>query len=200
MVPAIVPIVEGHAEQESVAVLVRRGLERLGALHVQVSRPFRLPKSRMERQGELPRAIQLASADRPGAQALLVLCDADDDCPVTLARLLRDHAKGATDKPVCVVVAERELEAWFLGAKRSLRGVRGIRSDAESHAAPQSVRGAKERLSSNMAAGRRYLEVDDQPALAAKVDFEEARQACSSFDKFLRDVEELIVTMGGADR
>jgi hypothetical protein len=43
-----------------------------------------------------------------------------------------------------------------------------------------------------MIIGRRYLEVDDQPALAGKFDMDLARANCPSFDKFLREVGDLV--------
>ena len=84
------------------------------------------------------------------------------------------------------------MEGWFLGGKESLRGVCGIKPDAVAPTNPESIRGAKERLSSNMEHGRRYLEVDDQPALAAQVNFDLTIDRCPSFDKFLREVQNLI--------
>lgn len=193
MNPHIVPIVEGFSETESVPILLRRILqETLRVYDVDVARPFRLTRTRVVRPGELERAIQLALADREGAEAILVLMDADNDCPATLAPVLAARCKPVCPKPFAVVLAEREFEGWFLGAKKSLRNVRGIRPDAQPPAEPEKIRGAKEELSRNMVDGRRYQEVDDQPALAAQMDLAEARSACASFDKLLREVATLV--------
>jgi hypothetical protein len=43
-----------------------------------------------------------------------------------------------------------------------------------------------------MSGGRRYLEVDDQPALVAKMDLDAAREQCRSFDKLVRDLRGLV--------
>ena len=91
---------------------------------------------------------------------------------------------------MALVLANRELEAWFLGAKESLRGIRGIRRDAVTPANPEAIRGAKERLSVNMQ-GRRYIATDDQPALAHAFDLGAAEAKCPSFAKLVRDVTRL---------
>jgi hypothetical protein len=92
---------------------------------------------------------------------------------------------------VVVVLANIEMEGWFLGGKESLRGVCGIKSDAVAPPNPESIRGAKERLSKNMEHGRRYLEVDDQPALATHLDFDLTQSRSRSFEKFLNDAHNL---------
>ncbi len=189
--PALVAIVEGQSEVQSVGVLLRRVMDDLGVYSVQVARPFRVKRTSVVKEGELERAVKLALMDRSGAEAVLVLLDADDDCPVCLANRLRERVASVTDKPCAVVVAQREFEAWFLGAEESLRGCRGIREDATCPPDPEAIRGAKEELSRNMANGR-YLEVDDQPALAEAFDLDRARSACQSFDKFMREAERLL--------
>lgn len=194
MKPAIVPIVEGQAEVQAVPVLLRRILAVLEVHHVEVARPFRVGRYKVVKQGELERAVRYAIMDRRNAEALLILLDADDDCPAQLGRTLALQAQAVTQKPVAVVLANRELEAWFLGAKESLRGQRGIRMDAVPPASPEAIRGAKEALSRNMV-GQRYLEVDDQPALAAAMDLEAARRRCASFDKLMREVARLVAEL-----
>ena len=63
--------------------------------------------------------------------------------------------------------------------------------DAAAPPDPEGIRDAKKRLSQNMQP-RRYLEVDDQPALAERMDFASAARRCPSFDKLLREVRRLI--------
>ena len=177
---ALVPIVEGHAETESIPVLMRR-------IGVPVARPFRVKRNKVVREGELERAITQAVLDRAGASAVLVLLDGDDDCPAELAPVLLERCRKVTELPVSLVFAVRELEAWFLGGLESLRGQRGIRPDAAWPGNPEEPRGAKERLRDLMP-GRSYLDVDDQPALMASLDIESARLRCPSLDKLLRDL------------
>ena len=180
---ALVSIVEGHAETESLPVLLRR----LG-LFVPVARPFRVKRQRVVKEGELERAVQVAVAARENPSAVLVLLDADDDCPATLGPALLARCRAVTALPVSVVLAMRELEAWFLGGVESLRGHRGIAADASWETDPEAPRGAKERLESLMP-GRSYLDTDDQPALMAAFDVAMARARCPSLDKLMRDLE-----------
>lgn len=125
----IVPVVEGQSEERAVGVLMRRVLHELGVFDLEVARPFRVKRQRVVREGELERSIVQAQRSRPGASAVLVILDADEDCPATLAPHLLERARAQTDLPVCVVFPKVEIEAWILGAIDSLRGVRGIRVD-----------------------------------------------------------------------
>ncbi|MCD6336356.1 MAG: DUF4276 family protein [Candidatus Latescibacteria bacterium] len=191
----IVPIVEGFSEVASVPILVRRILEREAAYSVQVAKSFRVKRNRVVKEGELERAIEQVVRSRSGAGGILVLLDADDDCPAQLGPGLLKRCQAVTQLPVVVVLAMREFEGWFLGAKESLRGVRGIRQDATARENPESIRGAKEMLTKNMQGQRRYMEVDDQPALADRMDLELVKNRCPSFEKFLRGVHFLISEM-----
>jgi len=191
----IVPIVEGHGDAEAVPVLLRRIFAQVQAYHVEVARPFRVKRNRVVKPGELERALLQAARDRTNAASVLVLLDADDDCPAKLGPELLARCQQTTNLPVAVVLANKEFEAWYLGAKESLRGLRGIRNSAVAPSAPEEVRDAKRALSENMEEGR-YLEVDDQPALASQVDISLARQRCPSFDKLVREVSNLTSAMG----
>lgn len=83
-----------------------------------------------------------------------------------------------------VVLANREYEAWFLASLSALRGNRGIREDAMAPPEPESVRGAKERLTGCM--GRAYSETRDQAALSAVFDLAAAYRSCRSFRRLVR--------------
>jgi len=190
MPQAIIPIVEGFAEVESVPILMRRVLERVDAAWISVARPFRVKRYNIVREGQLERAVRQAVGSRPNASGIMLLMDADDDCPARLGPRLVERCRSVTQLPISVVLATREFEAWFLGAKESLRGVRGIAADATGPQNPENIRGAKERLTENMR-HRRYIAVDDQPALADAMDLQLAQARCPSFDKFVREVEYL---------
>lgn len=191
MSPAILPIVEGQSEVISVPILIRRILVKMDAFHIQVARPFRVKRNRIVQPGELERAIEYGIRDRENIAAIFLLLDAEDDCPAKLGRELKDRCRKTTHFPAAVVLANKEFEGWFLGGKESLRGINGIRSSAYSPPNPENIRGAKERLTKNMDNGRRYLEVDDQPIFATKLDFEITRNRCQSFDKLIRSIENL---------
>jgi Domain of unknown function (DUF4276) len=192
MSPAILPIVEGHSEAEAAPVLLRRLVVRLERPEIQIARPFRVPRLKMVRPGEIERAIVQGIRDRMDIGAVLVLLDADDDEPLRLEAALLERCRNASRLPSAVVAACREFEAWFLGSKDSLRGVCGIRPDANAPDGPEAIRDAKGRLTSNMGSGRRYLEVDDQPVFAARMDLDLALRRCLSFQRLVSELERIL--------
>jgi hypothetical protein len=196
----VAAIVEGHAEVQSVPVLLRRIFAQLGSSDVQIARPFRVKRNRVVKEGELERAILQTIRDRDRVAGIMVLVDSDDDCPADLGPRLLERANKSTQMPVSVVLANREIECWLLGSKESLRGVNGIIETATAPLNPESIRGAKEHLTQNLARRRRYLSVDDQVSFAERFDLNLARQRCPSFDKCFRDVERLLHEIGSEDR
>ncbi|MFB3778712.1 MAG: DUF4276 family protein [Bryobacteraceae bacterium] len=192
-------VVEGHGEREAVPVLIRRIAETVDpGLVVKIERPVRIPKSRLVKEGELERAVRLAALSISGNGAILVILDSDDDCPAEVGPVLAGRVRSARpDLPSAVVLPKREFEAWFLAAAESLRGRRGLPEDLEPPAQPESVRGAKEWLSSRMVA-HGYSETVDQPALTAALDVNAARRA-DSFDKCYREVVRLLRELSRRD-
>jgi hypothetical protein len=98
--------------------------------------------------------------------------------------------------PCVVVLAHREFEAWFLASIESLRGRRGIRPDAESHAQPESVRDAKGALEERMEPTRSYSETADQAALSAEFDMRATFSRSRSFRHLVSAFGELARRMG----
>ena len=167
-------IVEGHGEVEAFPILVRRLLARHGITDVEIPRPWRLPKGKMMRQDELARTVEMVARKTSPGGALLILLDADDGCPAELGlRVLECVRRVRNDRPLTVVVAKREFEAWFLGAAESLRGQRGLPSDLVAPESPEAVRDAKGWLDSRMPRGYKTL---DQPALAGVFDLDAAEK------------------------
>lgn len=185
---------EGHGEVNAASVLLRRLVHREERFDVDIARPFRVKRNRVVKAEELERSLTLAIRARD-ADAALVLLDADDDCPIELASDLLVRTEGAAFPKVSVVVASREFEAWFLAAKRSLRGTCSIRPDAECVANAEEIRDAKGRLTSNMEGSRRYLEVDDQPRFAAVVDLDLAEERSRSFQKLCKEIREILAAI-----
>ena len=79
----------------------------------------------------------------------------------------------------------------MLGAVDSLRGVRGIRDDAQPPPNPEAVRDAKGAITRLMEGERGYVATDDLPALVHEVDLGLAEARSPSFAKFRRDLESL---------
>jgi hypothetical protein len=149
-------------------------------------------RQRLLREGELERTIELAARHAGHGGRLLVLLDADDDCPGQVApRILARAIAARRDRPVRVVLAKAEYESWFLAGADSIAGFRGIRPDVTAPEEPESIRDAKGWLSDRIA-GRSYRETLDQPALTARVDLDRARRAAASLDKLWRDVTALL--------
>lgn len=187
-------IVEGHGEVHAVPILVRRIAQEFDpGFVVEVLPPLRVSRSRLvKKDGELERSVELAARKTGGRGAILLLLDSDDDCPAEQGPQMLSRARQQrSDLPVAVVLAKREFEAWFLAAAESLVGHRGLRSDLVAPPDPESVRGAKEWLTSKMSRGSRYGEVLDQPALTAVFDLVAARRS-DSFDKCYREIWRLL--------
>ena len=187
MIQRIVAIVEGKGEVQAVPVLLRRITQELGQ-YPEILPPLRIPKTRLMKEGELERAVRAAGAiGGPGA-AILVLVDADEDCPGTLGPTLLSRAcRARPDRQIRVVLAKTEFEAWFLAAAESLRGKRGLRGDLQPPKNPEAVSGAKEWLRRNADTGFSYRPTLDQPALTQLFSLDQARRA-PSFDKLWRDI------------
>jgi hypothetical protein len=191
----IAAIVEGHGECEAVPILIRRIAATIDPGFVlKVLSPLRVPASRLLKEGEIERSVDLAARKLQGKGAILVIvdCDWDSGCPAKDGPVLLKRAVATRgDLPIAVVLAKREFEAWFLAAAESLRNKFGLPGDLESPADPESIRGAKEWLSDRMPPGRSYMETTDQPAFAAAFDMDAARRA-DSFDKCYRDIKSML--------
>lgn len=192
---SLVPIVEGHGELMAGPIVLRRIVEAfVPSRWVQVSKPLRVGRGTIVKPGGLERYARLAHLRHGGDGAVIVLLDADDDCPAALGPQLLDRARNAQPGPVSVVVAAKEFEAWFLAAARSIAGKRGLPFDLEGPPDPEAVRDAKGWLKARRTDGLTYSPTIDQPALAALFDLKLARANAPSFDKLCRDIERLLGT------
>jgi len=191
-VTVLVPIVEGQSEERSIGGFLRRVLHARGRYDVEVARPIRVKRHRVVRDGELEKHLALAMRARPGASSILVLLDADDDCPAELGRHLRERADAAVELPVGVVLPNAETEAWILAGIESVRGLRGIDPTASPPDDPEGVRDAKGALTRRMNGTRGYVATADQPALLAELNVELAADRSRSFRKLLSELDRLL--------
>ncbi|WP_371779027.1 DUF4276 family protein [Streptosporangium subroseum] len=190
---SIAAVVEGEGEVAALPVLLRRIAQELSAWNVQIPPPLRVPRSKLIACGGIERAVLQASYQVDGLGGILLLIDADDDCPATTGPALLERARQARgDREISMVLANREFEAWFLAAASSLAGCRGLADPLEPPADPEGPRDAKGWLSARKTDGTSYRPTVDQAALAAVFDMAQARKNARSFDKFWRDVERLI--------
>lgn len=183
-------IVEGHGEVTAAPVLLRRIVASIDATRVvHIAHPHRIPRSKLTKPEELARALSLAALRVGPGGRVLVLLDADDDCPAFLgASILAEARRARPDLKISVVVANREYESWFLAGLDSLAGHAGVAAGARSPDDPESIRDAKGRVAAVM---QSYSATVDQERLSAVLDIAAARKA-DSFDKLVRDVCRLL--------
>jgi len=190
----IMAIVEGDGEVRALPKLLFNLARQLSLPNPRVPEPMRVPRGRLTRADGIERAVSAAARRVGGVGGVLVLLDADDDCPADLGPTLHTRARSArSDMPMSVVLANREYESWFLAAAASLAGSHGFPAELIGPADPERIRGAKEWLSRHKQDGRPYKETVDQPLLSSALDIEQARGRAPSFDKFCRDVQSLLV-------
>ncbi|MYH30093.1 MAG: DUF4276 family protein [Acidobacteria bacterium] len=193
---SIVAIVEGHGEEEAVPILLRRIAEAVApTADIEILPPIRVERNRVVRPEELERVVELAARMVGTDGSILVLLDADDDCPAELGPGLLARARAARpDRAIRVVLAKAEYEAWFLAATVSIAGRHDIAEDAGPPDNPEGIRNAKGWLSGQMPVGRSYKPTRHQAALTDHFDLDAARRSAPSFDKLWRDVGALLAT------
>lgn len=189
-------IVEGHGEVKALPRLIGRvGRQIQPDLVLNVLEPIRIGKGKfLNREDERNRVVELAARKASPASdgAIVVLLDADDDCPAELGPTLRDQVQAVRkDFRFGLTVAKREFEAWFVAAAESLRGVNHLAPDLQRPNAPEEISDAKGWLKTHSTLGR-YSETLDQPVLSSAFDIDEARTYSDSFDKFWRELHRII--------
>ena len=189
----IVPIVEGHGEVKAIRTLITRAAEEESpGIYVNVSRPIRTKRNLLVKPGELEKLVRLAASKGGSDGSILVLLDADDDCPAELGPQLlarAQHERG--DRKIAVVLAKVEYEAWFVAAAPSLVGSGGLRPNVTVPADVEALGNPKGWIRERMQA-QRYRETTHQPALTRRFDLAMARAAAPSFDKMCRSIAELL--------
>ncbi|MCB9831681.1 MAG: DUF4276 family protein [Planctomycetes bacterium] len=194
----MVAIVEGHGEVKALPALIRRIAREVGEAEVAVSSPIRGKRNKLLKEGELERLVELA-ARQTSDGGILILLDADDDCPKQLAGALLQRARSArSDREIRVVIAKHEFEAWFLAGAESLAGICGLPETLEAPEDPEALRDAKGWLRKKMPPERCYSETVDQKELVGHLDLDLARRRSPSFAKLCRDLGALLGRDEGA--
>jgi hypothetical protein len=194
----IASVVEGEGEISALPVLLRRLMYEAQIWDADIQPPFMVDRGRLVRPGGLEAAVEAQArrvpADRPGG--ILVVIDADDDCPADLGPSLLARAT-RPDKRTAVVLANREFEAWFLASAPSLAGRAGLAEHLVVPANSETLRDCKGWLTHHRRDGVRYRPRVDQPALTHEMDLDLARVNSPSFDKLCRDITYLITGKRG---
>jgi hypothetical protein len=200
----IAPIVEGHTEAKCAERLLQRIWTELlnGPERMQVLPPLRGKRDSLVHPNRTDLAETIEDAheiltrrlrhDSSGRGVLLLLLDADEDCPATLAPLLLERARAArSDADIICVLAKRELENWFKAAAASLAGLCGLPNDLSVPANPEEGSGDAwlTRQIQKQARRRKYTKPTDAVELAKRMDLQQCRNHSPSFDKLCRDLE-----------
>ena len=184
---AVACIVEGHSEVASLPILLERLNTRSAPeRYVTIARPpVRVSKDGfLNRESEFTRYLRLAAAKVLPGEGVLVLLDADKDCPATRGPEILERARAVVpDRRVSVVLANREYEAWLIAGAGSLDRVDGALGDEWLD--PDTVLGAKAWLDRRMSSG--YSTRVDQPRLTSAVDLDVVERASRSFRKLLAE-------------
>lgn len=192
---SIASIVEGDGEVAALPVLLRRLNEwRPGTAYAHILPPIRVHRDRfLNRDEEFRKQLLLAAAKCGDGGWILVVLDADDDCPADLGQQVYLRAtKHVPHRRISVVFANREYEAWFIASARSLDGQRGFRCPDEKSADAETPRDAKGWIRRNMESGT-YSVVLDQPAFTAQFDLQQAFDNSRSFRKLCKEWQVNIV-------
>lgn len=190
----IVPIVEGHGENNSIRPLLQRiWSELLGGDYVDVIKPIRWSRGRLVQGSELGRAVDLAALKlreaRPEERGMvLILVDADEDLPCELGPgLLKEAQERRSDVDLCCVVANVEYETWFIAAADSLGEYLEL-AETEIPQDPEGQKAGKAWVQKRFR-GVKYSETVDQPAMTMRMDLSLCRRRSPSFDKLCRELE-----------
>ncbi len=207
----IAPIVEGQTEELCLERILHRVWNDVLAApaRLQVLKPIRGHRSSLarERHPELEQRVNEAqielarrlSKDALGRGLVLLLLDADKDCPATLGpALLARAAAVRSDLDISCVLAKRQLENWFKAAGESLRGVCGLPGDVVTPSDPEDGSGATwltqqmQRYDSQA----KYKKPGDGVKLAAAMNVALCRENSRSFRKLCKELDARVTPSG----
>jgi len=194
----IFPIVEGEGEIEAVPKLIVKILHHLGRYDfVSVAGRNARGCDNLKKREFLERLIR-AAEELDGVAAVLIVVDADDNCPKVLAAELSQTVREIGVRvAVAVVVANREYEAWFLAslatiAGQNLTGGSVLPADCKFVGDVEAKSGVKEWITAQLPKGFSYKPRTDQGVLTQKIDVELAVQNSRSFRRLVHAIELLV--------
>ena len=200
----VAPIVEGQTEQGCVERLLHRVWAELlqQTERLQVLGPFRGYRDALVHgNGQaLTQAVQKAflkarertRREPEGRLLLLLLLDAEGDCPATLApRLLQTARQARGDADIACVLAKRMTENWIAAGAAALAGVNGLPNPLSPPPNPEDGSGAgwlDARLRS-VDRRRKYTKTADAKVFVEAMHLRQCRETAPSFDKLCRDLQ-----------
>ena len=200
--PMIVPVVEGDGEVRALPQLLLRVLLQLHCRPdvsiPQGKRGVVNSKGRSKLEKHLEKYL-LYAQNKPDCGAILVLVDADDDCPVIKFHEMSQRCEQSSiTVPVQVVYAHREYESWFLASLNTIRGTHKIPKTASLTRDVESVADPKKWLSDQMPHGMAYKETTHQSSFTSSMDLDIAYQNSRSFRRLCHALEQLVDAMDQA--
>lgn len=199
----VAPIVEGETESRCIKKLIsrvwkdylKRDEHELAVLDPNIAARGSLLKAgspalgnRIQQAFGLYRSRCRLQSDRG---FVILLIDADEDCPKHLAPKLLTRCKAArSDADIACVFPNRELENWFKAAAPSLSGVLGLPENLELPSEPEKGRGdawltkQMRRVDRN----RAYSKPADALVLVEKMNLEMCHDNSRSFKKFCKEI------------
>ena len=199
----IVPVVEGPGDTAALPQLLGRILsqmyDRPDVMVAQGKTRVVTAQNRSNLEKYLEKFLGHA-LNKPDCAAILVLVDADDDCPVTVSQQLTQRCEQiGTTVPIQVVYAHREYESWFLASLDTIRGRHGIPETATLAGGVEAVANPKNWLSNRMPTGQAYKETTHQASFSSAIDLDLARQNSRSFRRLCHALEQLLEGMIQSD-
>jgi hypothetical protein len=199
----VVPIVEGQTEAGCVERLLQRvWAEPLaGPVRLQVLTPSRGKRDALaspagtDLAGKIKEAClklsQRLRRDSSGRGLLLLLLDAEGDCPAELApRLLQAARLARSDTDIACVLAKRMFENWIVAGASTLAGVNGLPDPLRPPDNPEDRSGTAwldQQLRSQKRT-RRYKKTADAAVFVREMSLEQCRARSPSFDKLCREL------------
>ena len=200
----IAPVVEGHTEQQCLERLLHRIWRELldRTERLQVLAPFRGKRDEfIHANGEaLGAMVQKAHFDLlaksrriiDSRRLVLVLLDAEGDCPAELApRLLQNATTAQANADIACVIAKRMFENWIAAGASTLAGINGM---PQPLLPPDSIedRSGVAWLGEQMRSvnpRRRYKKTIDALHFIKAFNVADCRVNSPSFRKLCRDLE-----------
>ena len=195
----IVPVVEGDGDADALPELVVRILQekynRYDVFVLHGKTKVVKTNGRQNLEKKLDKFLGHAQ-NKPKCGAILVLVDADSDCPVALAQQLSQRCDQiGTRYPVQIVCAYRSYESWFLASLNTVKGRHGIPNTAAPLDDPEAVPKPKQWLSDQMPSGQAYKETIHQASLSRVIDLDLACRNSRSFRRLCHALEQLVSTI-----
>ena len=194
--PTIVPVVEGDGDVVAFPGLLNRILlkyhNRPDVLVARGKSGVVKANGRQNLEKDLGKFLQHAQ-NKPNCDAILVLLDADVDCPVLLGRLLSQHCSEIGTKcPVQIVCARRSYESWFLASLATVRGKGVIPHTATIVGDAEDVPNPKQWITSLLPQGQAYKETTHHAALSSLIDVDLAEENSRSFRRLCHALAQLL--------